>query len=730
MRKTLIVFSLLLFSLNAWAKDELPVRCTGDSVIYRKESNTICGEGNVEINYKGNYIRADKIQVNLKTKEVEAEGRIIFSDGVNVVTGDRLYYNLETGKVEVDGIGSTMAPWFVYGEQGERISEELYYIKNGFVTTCDYEKPHTRIKARDLYLYPGDKIVAKHIIFYWGNVPLFYWPYYKRSLKDKESRWTIIPGNDSKLGAFLLTGYSMYWENFLGGVFEPIFRLDYYEKRGLATGLYGRYRYKDKIQALIRSYIINDRAYEDWDGVTREKLRGRFSIDYIQRISSDTRLLIDLNYLSDPKIVYDFFRDEFEDEIQTKNYINVAKSFRLCQVNLMIKKRFHNFYNDLEKLPEVSVDFLEHRIGNSLLFYTADVNAGYLQKVFEKGSIEEDYSSARFDTRQTLRYPKKFFGWLNIIPRIGTRQTYYSKRAEEKEIVIETVDNKGKKKKKIKIIQLEEDKGTWRSVYYTGIEFSTKISRIFYLCNDFWQINQLRHLIEPRINYSYQHEPTVSEKHLLDFDDLETKHNYMALELRNKLQTKRDGLAWDLVDLWLGTRYYPHKYEISGEMRSFSNIRGIMEIEPFNWLAARLDANYDQYDRMVDTFNTELVLYRGDWFSFGLGYRYTHDSAKLWTSEINYTINSNWALRMQHRYDFDTGRLQQDEYILFRDLHCWNMAATLRQNRDTDETAYFIVFYPKAYPDIPITFGTTFFGRNDTAEVDFGGMEGSIDYGT
>ena len=735
MRRILILLLLLLFSSNAIAESELPVRCTGDSVVYEKESNTISGEGNVEVRYKQNYIRADSIRVNIKTKEAEAAGRVIFSDGASVMTGDRLYYNLDTGKGEVDGIGSSMAPWFAHGEKGERISEELYYIQNGFVTTCDYATPHTRIKARDVYIYPGDKIIAKHIIFYWGQVPLFYWPYYKRSLKDEKSRWTIIPGRDNKLGAFLLTGYSMYWENFLGGVFEPIVRLDYYEKRGLATGLYGRYRYQDKITALIRSYIIKDQAYQDWDGVTKEKLRGRFTIDYVQRITSDTRALVDLNWLSDPKILFDFFRDEFEDEIQTKNYINIVKSFKLFQVNLMIKKRFHDFYNDLEKLPEVSADFLQHQIGNTLLFYTANVNAGYLQKVFMKTSIYEDYGSARFDTRHTLSYPKKFFGWLNIIPRIGTRQTYYSKRAQDKTVVTGTVKNEeGEEVETTKIIKIEEDKGTWRSVYYTGIEFSTKISRIFYLNNDFWQVNELRHLIEPRINYAYQHEPTVPEKDLLYFDDLETKHNYLALELRNKLQTKRDGLAWDLVDLWLGTRYYPNKYEEPGSgggsrMRSFSHIQGLMEVEPFQWLAARIDANYDQYDRQVDTFNVEGVLYRGDKFSLGLGYRYTHDSAKLWTSEINYTFNSNWSLRMQHRYDFDTGELQQHEYILFRDLHCWNLAATFRQYRDIDETAYFIVFYPKAYPDIPITFGTTFFGRNDTAEVDLGGFESSIDYG-
>lgn len=749
----------------AFAEKELPVRCTGDSVTYNKEENTIYGKGNVEIGYKDNYLRADSIKVNLKTKELEAEGRVVVSDGVNIYTGDKLSYNLDTGYGEVDGIGSRLDPWFAVGCHGERLSKNLYYIKDGYVTTCDYEKPHYRIKAKDIYIYPEDKITAKHIIFYWGNVPLFYWPYFSKSLKDKRSPWTIIPGQSNKLGKFILIGYSMWWENFLGGRLEPTLRLDWYEKRGFGTGLYAKYSYKDKIRSLFRGYLIDDKAYER-DGEKVHEQRSRFSADWIQEITPDTRGIIELNWLSDKDIVFDYFRDEFQDEIQTENYIDISKTTPWFQLNLMLKKRFHSFYTDLERLPELNLNFLEHSIGNTSLFYQGSASAGYLKKVFASDTIDNDYSSFRFDTTHQLRYPKKYFGWLNIIPRIGTRQTYYSKRAKWETTTTTTTEEKPTSpntktgtttttttgntpttttttvttttvspatttiKKEITIKEKKErDKEALRSVYFTGAEFTTKMSRIFYVDSPFWQVHQLRHLIEPRIDYVYQHEPTVLKEDLLDFGDVMEKQHYIALGLRNKLQTRRGGTACDLVDLWIGTNYYPEAYEEGeGDERSFSHISADLKLRPFDWLAMDMDANWDQYDKEIDSFNTEMVLYRDDKLSLGLGYRYLNGSDKLWTSEVNYTVNSDWAFRMSHRFEFDSGQLQEQEYIVFRDLHCWNLAFTFREYSQIDEKTFFVVLYPKAYPDIPITFGTTYFGANDTAEVEFGDLGYDIDF--
>lgn len=740
---------------------ELPVRCTGDNVTYVKEENTIYGKGNVEIGYKDNYIRADSVKVNIKTKEAEAEGRVIVSDGTNIFTGDKVYYNFGTGIGKVDGMTSRLGPWFAKGEQGERIPEKPYYIKNGYVTTCDYDKPHYRMKASDIYIYPGDKVVTKNIVFYLREVPVFYWPYYSKSLKDDRSPWTFVPGYNNKFGKYLLTGYTMWIENFLGGKFRPTLKLDYYEKRGIAGGLYGKYGYKDKIQALIRSYLINDKAYKSGKE-TIEKTRGRFSMDYAQKITTDIRGVAEINLLSDPDIIKEYFKDEFKNEIQTENYINFSKTTQWYQLSLMTKKRLNSFYTDLEKLPELTFNLLQLRVGKTNLLYVCNASVGYLAQKFARVTGGKDYSAARFDTLHQLSYPDKYFGWLNITPRIGTRQTYWNKRAKWETDTSSTTQTKptppGAKTgvtvttaitstptsttttkttttvdpvtttiaKNITTKSMSEwAKGTWRSVYFTGAEVTTKISRVFDFKNEYWDIDQLRHVIEPRVNYVYQTEPTVLSENLLGFGDLVEKNDYFAYGLRNKLQTRRNKTAWNLIDFDVTMNYYPEQYlvsEITGERRNFSHIISTLQLRPFDWILWDMDADWDQYTKQLETYNTEMVFYKDDKISFGVGYRYGRTIDKLWTSEINYTINSNWALRMQHRFEFDTGELQEQEYILVRDMHCWNVAFAFRNYRDIDETACFVVLYPKAYPNIPVTFGTTYFGTDDTNKIDFGAM--------
>ena len=703
--------------------DDFPIRCNADSVTYNKEEGTIFGKGNVELRYEENFIRADEVEVTVKTKEVLAKGRVIFKDKENTLTGDRIFYNFDTGKGEVDGIASSMMPWYAYGKSGERVSPELYRIDNGYVSTCDYEVPHYRLKGKTVYIYPGDKIVIKHIIMYWGKVPLFYWPYYSKSLKDDKSPWTVIPGKDDKFGYYLLTGYSMWWDNFFGGLLEPTLRLDYYEKRGIGLGGYAKYKYEDSVKADMRGYYIDDKERTlkttNASGATvEEKIedeRGRFSLDYAHRLREDIRALVELNYLSDKDIVYDYFRDEFNDEIQTQSYIDISKTTSRYQLSLMTKKRLHDFYTDLERLPELRFSLLEKRIGKTRFQYRASATAGYLRKLYAEGVALNDYSAFRYDTDHQLRYPKKYFGWLTFTPRIGTRQTFYSNSAG-----IDPATGK----------IVEDDDSKLRSVYYTGTAFSTKISRIFDVHKEDWNINLLRHLIEPRVDYTYQFEPSIPANELLNFGDAEYEKNFFGLSLRNKLQTQRWKSTWDLVDFLVSTNYYPEQYEeiswttANGvttrqtEQRSFSHIRGDMELRPTDWFSIDMDVNWDQYDGEIDTYNTEFVFYKDDRLSLGVGYRFLKNDDKLWTSEVNYTINSNWALRMLHRYDFESGSLEEQEYIVYRDLHCWRAALTFREYRNVDEKNFFVVLYPKAYPNVPITFGTTFFGGTDSAEFD------------
>ena len=99
-----------------------------------------------------------------------------------------------------------------------------------------------------------------------------------------------------------------------------------------------------------------------------------------------------------------------------------------------------------------------------------------------------NYEAARVDTYQKLLLPETFFGWLNVTPRVGGRYTYYG-----------TATGPG---------ATTGDVSRW--VFDTGAEASAKASRLWPGAqNDFFQVDGLRHIIEPSINYAYIPNPNV-----------------------------------------------------------------------------------------------------------------------------------------------------------------------------------------------------------------------------
>ena len=66
-----------------------------------------------------------------------------------------------------------------------------------------------------------------------------------------------------------------------------------------------------------------------------------------------------------------------------------------------------------------------------------------------------------------------------------------------------------------------------------------------------------------------------------------------------------------------------------------------------------------------------------------------------------------WKVKIYERVDFSNGKWEEQEYTVFKDLHCWEAEVTFNI-RDGDYTTW-LVFRLKAFPKIPIgLFRTTY----------------------
>jgi hypothetical protein len=308
------------------------------------------------------------------------------------------------------------------------------------------------------------------------------------------------------------------------------------------------------------------------------------------------------------------------------------------------------------------------------------------------GPSSAGYSTARTDTYHQLLLPWKFFGWLNVTPRVGGRFTYYS-----------TESGPG-----------GTNDETFRKVFNTGVETSFKASRLWAgATNSLLQIDGLRHILEPSVNYVFVPDPSTPPSQLPQFDtelpslltlpvqfpdynDIDSidSENVIRFGLRNTLQTKREGQLENLLDwnLMLDWRLKPDpstnalNLGAPGPQQTFDDLYSALEFHPRTWLTLESRLRYDINANHLNLSFHQLTFTPNERWSWGLGHWYLHggfpdrgDGGNNYlTSTFFYRLNDNWGLRATDNFNAQNGRLQEQFYSIYRDFRSWTGALTFR----------------------------------------------------
>jgi len=669
------VFSMLLcprLSCAEQTQEEVFPTFEADQFTRREAGKVLSFEGHVRMTYGDASLTADKITFWKEKGIVEAEGKVLFRRGKQFICGDGMTYDVNTGVGTTRLASSAMHPWYGWGEKITRLSPKLYKIDNGYVTTCDYLKPHWKIQAKEILLYLDEKVVAKGAVLYVGKLPLFYIPRYTHHLEDGRFPIGISPGRRSDWGAYLLTAYNAV----IKGV-KSSFRLDYREKKGFAAGVDAEFRTKGG-KGLLEGYYADDRHRQLPNGNIEHDQRYRFHYSQTQDLGADTSAIIEVNKLSDSDFLEDFFRDKYEEEVQPQNFISITKYHPRYTLSLFVRKRLNDFFNVTERLPELSMDFRNQRIPGSPIYYRSINSIADLRQKFAEDSeaTHEPQDTLRFDSYHCFSLPRKYFGWLVMVPRLWLRGTYFSRGTDEDNLL--------------------------RRAAGTELEFFTKIFRTWDVENRRLGIDRLRHVIEPSVTYAFAPDPNVDPGDIFQFDKVDTVDymNQVRLGVRNKLQTKRKNRTWDFIDLNLYTYCFPTG---NPEGNSFSDIFFDLELWPCESFKLEVAATCDPYEETMEEFNTRFTVYHQDKWAANIEHRYLPNESDLLSSEFYYRVNSNWAVKVYGRYEFERGDLEEVEVALWRDFHDWHSSLCFR--RREDENQFWVMFSLKGYPETPIASG-------------------------
>ena len=659
---------------------------------------TATGTNGIFVQYGNATLTADNARLDYETGETVADGNVRIEEGDQIWVGEHMRYNFKTHQMQSEQFRMGNPPVFAHGGQLQGdITNKIYTARHALVTADDVSDPAIYVRASRIKIVPGKYVEMWNAVLFLDGVPAFYFPYYRRNLGEHANNYNFTPGYSSAYGPFLLNTYTWY----LGDAVDGKIHLDYREKRGVGAG-------PDWICTSVNgarrssSIIICTTRPKPQHSTTASRIWGpfpgnrqRFYLGYQATPSTNLNVKALVNYQSDPLVLHDFFEGDYRNNPQPNTFVEANKYWDNWSLDVETMPRVNDFFDQVERLPEVKLTGFRQQIFDTPVYYESESSAGYYQRffaatnnnLFSATNSPPAYSAARADTFHQLLLPWTFFGWLNVTPHAGGRLTCYSEESGPGGTNNETD----------------------RAIFNTGIATSFKVSRLWAgATNSLLDIDGLRHIVEPSVNYVFVPRPTAPPSRLPQFDsaspsllllpiqfpdynDIDSidSQNVIRFGLRNTLQTKRDGQLDNLLDwnVMLDWRLTPadrsNLDEPFSPQQTFSDLYSDLTFKPRAWITLGFPVALRHQRRRVEPGLSSTHVDAQRKMEWGIGHWYLRNGFfgngdNLITSTIFFRLNDNWGLRLMHDFNAENGRLQQQLYTLYRDLRSWTGALTFR----------------------------------------------------
>lgn len=668
------------------------VELNGDAVEYSIDGMRVIAKGDVVITFQEATLTCDMVEFHRDTKIAYANGHVRLVTTQGEISGDALTYNFETMKGDFNSAHVISQPFYGHGKHVKKIEENQIVMEDAYITTCDHDKPHYSFKSKKVDVYPGDKMVARNIRVALGKLPVMFIPRFTQNLKDKKPRVILTPGYDSDWGAFLLS----QWRFYLGENVKGTVHLDYRERKDFASGIDLDYKTKHWGEGILRTYYMNERAitssrfYQERPTPTVERERYKAEWRHKWQIDNKTNAIMQYYRLSDSDVLNDYFESEHDADSSPDSFFLMTRALLKGTLSVRTDFRVNRFEGALERLPEVRYTLANQPLGKTgLYFKDTTTYSNLINKSAAPSEVRQ--KTMRLDTDNELSYPMKL-GFIEAKPFMGAQHTYYS-RAKSK-----------------------DDYDSIRGIFRTGVSLSTKFYKIVDIETDFWgaDIERMRHIVTPSVLYEYTAPPTIASSVFDSFDgiDSQTNKHSINLSLENKFQLKRNGKTVEFLRAIIATDF---RLKEDPARVGFDQITTDVDFRPTDWLTMYFDSSYDTRTDKLDTANFDMYINGGDRWALGIGKRFNNAVDDQLTAEFRYKINSKWAFRMLERYDLESGTQKEQEYVLTRDLHAWEMDFHYNETRG-EGSEILLLFRLKAFPDMGFDFGTSFNKRKSGSQ--------------
>ncbi len=467
----------------------------------------------------------------------------------------------------------------------------------------------------------------------------------------------------------------------------------------------------------------------------------------------------DVDKLSDRYLLQDFYEGEFTKNPNPDNVVSFGFYQPTFVATLSARLQLNRFFDTTERLPDLSFDVPRTPLGKSGVFWQSETSAVYLHRAFDDAGVLPEYETGRFDTFHQFTDPQTLFGWLNLVPRVGLRATYYTGSApsntfsynlqydnDTSDISLLTLNAANATPAQLKQAQelrneirdFQTGGGIFRPVANVGVEGSFKLSHVYNgVESRALGLDKIQHIIQPYADVSFIEDFGQGSRKLLQFDrllpttqlqpidfpqfnsiDTIDETSAVRMGVRNRLQTKRDALTFNWLELdtfFQVNIYQPDQNATFANTNStLSNLFNQMTFRPLPWVNFTVDSQLPVFNsrKGFTEVDTSLQFQATSNLDLTIQHRYLNNNPFFPNSSLvrfnaYYRLDDNWSAAFSERYEFAAHLLQAQSYTLYRDLSSFvtSFGVTVRNNNGVSDYGVLLNFTLKGVPKVNLPVG-------------------------
>lgn len=650
--------SLSLLAAPGRAQTATP-EATGKSFHYDDVTKESIFTGNARLVYQDVVLTADDIRYNAATSLATASGNFVLNYGKRRLVADRGTYNLATRAISVRNLRLGEFPVYLSGDTVEGTLDELVFT-NATVFFRENAGYTPSIHAQKLTYARGKIIRAEGLSLGLLGGHFISLPHFEQALDGAlVSYLTARIGYRGNLGAYAELGMHL---PVAAGV-KLGADVGLYTLRGVMAGPSGTYRRADaagSVDGYFRSGYIYDAGgnrQNDILGVPVPHNRSYFEWQHQQKAGDHFTLNGQFNYWSDSEVLRDFNHREFDQAQQPDSFLESAYTGDNYSLSAFARVHPNKYHRVAERLPEVRFDLMPLALPLGFV-ERFSASAAVLQA--DAFGTDPRLHTNRLDAYYGLERPLAPTPWFAFTPVAGARVTHYTDALGGRDQYTRTLGE-------------------------VGFDAHLLASRTFDYKNEIWEIDGLRHLVEPRLSYRYAPEAANGRAYIppidrrvfstylqplsigdsRNLDDL-TALNTLRLSLDNTLQTRDHAYgSRNLAALNFAADY---RFDRPAGTHALSDIYTEFALTPAPWLRWEVFHRFDPNRASQQELNTALEIADQDWWSARIATHFLKNNYEEYYLECRRRLNEVCDVTALWRYDAINHRFNEQSYGLWQRL--------------------------------------------------------------